>query len=455
METPPIITAEQVQAFCTLLASGGLPADPVAQVDVIRSLELLKSAACAVQAEAAVAYDGARRGEQAVAGVPAARQGRGVACEVALARQESSHRGQVHLGFAKVVHREMPHTLARLKDGSLNEFRAHLLVRETACLSAEQRLFVDEELCADPAGLAGVGTRELLGRVRRMAAELDPGAVARRARQAEADRNVTIRPAPDTMGYLTALMPVAQAVSAYAALTRDATAMRAAGDPRSKGQLMADLLLARVTGIDQPDPATTIEEDGMVPAPAVPVTVDITISDAALAGGHAPAEVRADGVAPVVVPAEVARILASSALAQGVGAWFRQLYINPLGRLVAMTSRQRCFPDGLAEFLAHRGSGICATSWCDAPVRHHDHIRPVDGGGPTTAENGQGLCEACNHAKQAPGWQQRVLSGPRERHRVETITPTGHRYLATAPAPVGWREPRYVQSGPGRYRLIA
>ncbi|MFC5730949.1 MULTISPECIES: HNH endonuclease [Nocardioides] len=448
------ITAEQVREFCALLTSGAMQDDPEAQIELISSLEMLKSAACGVQAEATMAYDAARRSAQAAAGVPAARQGCGIASEVALARKESPHRGQLHVGFAKVAHAEMPHTLARLKDGSLNEFRAHQVARETACLSVEQRLFVDEELCADPTALIGVGTRELIVRARRMAAELDPAAVARRALQAEADRTVTVRPAPDTMGYLTALMPVPQAVAAYAALTRDAQAMRSAGDPRSKGQLMADLLLVRVTGVDLPDSASIIE-DGVVPAPAVPVTLDVTISDAALAGGHAPGEVRADGVAPVVVPAEVARILVARALAQGVGAWFRQLYLNPIGRLVAMTSRQRCFPDGLAELLAYRGAGICATPWCDAPVRHADHITPIDEGGQTSADNGQGLCEACNHAKQAPGWRQHVVSQPRERHQVETITPSGHRYLATAPAPVGWREPRYIQLGPGRYRLVA
>ena len=41
------------------------------------------------------------------------------------------------------------------------------------------------------------------------------------------------------------------------------------------------------------------------------------------------------------------------------------------------------------------------------------------------------------------------------RHSVETITPTGHRYLSHAPPPVGWREPRWVEVAPGRYTLVA
>jgi len=411
-------------------------------IDLIAGLEDLKTTAEAVQAQASVAFDSARRSEQATAGVPARRQGRGVAAEVALARRESPHRGQVLLGLAKILVGEMPHTLDRMRNGSLSEFRATLLARETACLEAEQRAFVDQELCADPAALEGVGTRELVGRVKRMVAELDPAAVVRRARKAETERCVSIRPAPDAMTYLTALLPVADGVAAYAALTKDAERMRAGGDPRAKGQLMADLMLTRLTGL--PDTGSPDQ------APAVPVTVNVVLPDTALAGGHTPAEVNGE-----VVPAEIARLLAARAMDAGLATWFRSLYRNPLGRLVAMSSRQRCFPEGLAEFLSVQGGGICATPFCDAPIRHTDHIQPVDEGGTTSAVNGQGLCEACNHAKQAHGWQQQRVEHPQERPETQTITPTGHRYTARAPAPPGYREPHWQQAGPGRYELIS
>ncbi len=442
------LTAEEVRSFVDRITAGARPDDPAAQIDVVAALETLKCAAAAVQAELSAVYDARRRADEAAAGVRAARQGRGVASEIALARRESPHRGQVVLGLAKVLHTEMPHTLARLRDGSLSEFRAMLLARETACLPVELRMFADEETCADPTALDGVGTRELVGRIRRLVAELDPAAVAARARKAQGDRNVTVRPAPDTMTYLTALVPVAQGVAAYAALRKAAEAGRAAGDPRSLGQLMSDLLVARITGVaDIGTPEA---------APAVPVTVDVVISDESLAGGHAPAEVSADGVPAEAVPAEVARnLLATAATNAEILSWFRCLYRNRLGRLVAMSTRSRFHTKAMGEFLALRGAGICATPFCDAPIRHNDHITPVADGGETTADDGQGLCQACNHAKQAPGWRQHQVGHPVDRHQVETITPTGHRYTATAPAPPGWREPRYVQTGPGRYQLIA
>ncbi|GAA3825926.1 DUF222 domain-containing protein [Nocardioides panacisoli] len=359
-----------------------------------------------------------------------------MAAEVALARRESPHRGQVLLGFAKLAQAEMPHTLARLKDGTLNEWRAMLLLRETACLSAEQRAFVDEELCADPKGLEGLGTRRLLARAKQLAYELDPKAVVDRASNAAKDRTVTLRPAPETMTYLTALLPVAQGVALRAALQQAAVALIATGDPRSRGQLMADLLVARGTGV----PMST----GVEP-PAVPVAINLTMSHATLFGGHAAALVEEE-----VVPAEIARLLAAQSLTGDLQTWIRRLYADRHGRLVAMSSKQRLFPQGLAEFLRIREQGICRNPYCGAPVRHADHVQPAEDGGQTSAENGQGLCEACNHAKQAPGWRQHATD-----EGIETITPTGHRYLSHAPPPPGWRQPYYVQVAPGRYQLVA
>ena len=67
-----------------------------------------------------------------------------------------------------------------------------------------------------------------------------------------------------------------------------------------------------------------------------------------------------------------------------------------------MDSRRRLFPAGAQRFLIARDQ-LCRTPWCDAPIRHIDHIEPHARGGATTIDNGQGLCAACNLPKQAPG----------------------------------------------------
>jgi len=61
-------------------------------------------------------------------------------------------------------------------------------------------------------------------------------------------------------------------------------------------------------------------------------------------------------------------------------------------------------------------------------------------GGSTTAANGQGLCEACNYAKESPGWRADVISTVP--HRIEIIKPTGHVYRSTAPPQPGADPPR-------------
>jgi hypothetical protein len=96
-----------------------------------------------------------------------------------------------------------------------------------------------------------------------------------------------------------------------------------------------------------------------------------------------------------------------------------------------MDSPARHFPQNLRHLIEVRDGGLCRTPWCGAPIRHHDHITPDTAGGPTTATNGQGLCERCNYVKEALGWHSRPRPGPR--HTVLVNTPTGHTHTSTAP----------------------
>ena len=271
--------------------AGLFAVDPRAEeavlIEQIAGLERLKSAAAAGQARAAAALDERRRADEAAAGVPARQRGRGVASEVALARRDSPARGGRHLGLAKALVHEMPHTLAALECGALSEWRATLIVRESACLDVEDRRVLDAELCAEVSRLDGMGDARVAAAAKEIAYRLDAQAVVDRAARAAADRTVTIRPAPDTMTYVTALLPVAQGVGVYAALRRTADTTF---DDRSRGQVMADTLVARVTG----RPAETPE----------PVAVHLVMSDQALLGGDStPAVV--EGYGPI--PAAVAR----------------------------------------------------------------------------------------------------------------------------------------------------
>lgn len=384
------------------------------RVELIGVLESLKGAAAGVQARLAVDF---AESQDASAHQP---DPRSVAAQVALARRESPHRGSRHLGFARAMLREMPHTMGHLAAGRVSEWRATILCRETACLSIADRAAVDAALAAD---LPTLGDRQVQSRARALASRLDASAMAKRATRAQADRRVSLRPAPDTMTYLTALLPVAQGVAVFAALERAATTERATTacgtDDRGRGQLMADTLVERVTG--------------QAAADAVPVEVVVVMSADTLAGrDDAPAEVPAYGP----VPADTARAMLAASSETEASIWFLRALTCPTGaRLVGLDSRRRLFPEGLKRFLGLRDK-TCRTPWCDAPIRHADHVRAVRRGGPTTAANGQGLCETCNHVKEADGWSAWVIddgTGQGARHRVRLRTPTGATYDSTAP----------------------
>ncbi|MGI8702458.1 MAG: DUF222 domain-containing protein [Nocardioidaceae bacterium] len=385
--------------------------DDAERIDRIRWMEQVKSALAAAQAREAVAFTQSQLECQKSAGVRNDDLGRGISAQVALARRESPHRGGRLVGLANALVGEMPQTLAAMEAGELSEWRATLMVRETACLRAEDRVAVDARLAGR---LASLSDRQIVSETRKHAYTLDPYGFVNRFQRAEADRRVTLRPAPDTMSTLSALLPAAQGVAVLAELSRDADARRAAGDPRTRGQLMADTLVERVTGLTK--------------ASGTPVDVQLVMTDCALfLDDETPARLNGFGAVPAAYARRMVRDLDESA-----AAWVRRLYSDPAtGRLVQMDSTRRTLDGNLRTFIVARDE-VCRTPWCGAPIRHGDHVVPVEEGGPTSEVNGQGLCEACNHAKQAPGWRSRPGAGGAG-ELVRITTPTGHMYTSRPP----------------------
>lgn len=428
---PPSV--EEIHAFTERLAAIRDYDTASADIEVITALERLHAVGAAGQASVTAHARSEIRRDRRERGRAQTQWDKGIALQIGLARMESHHRGGTYLGMATALTEEMPHTLAAMRAGRLNEFRAIRLVRETACLTADDRREVDRRMCADPATLDGIGTTTLTAMAAAHAAELDSAAVVRRKAKAVAGRRVTTKPAPDYMAYLTATMPMDQAVCAWATLRRDAMTLVGTGaGGRTQDQVMTDLLFQRITGT-----AT---------ATGAPVAVQLVISDETLlGGGDEPAFV--PGYGPV--PASAARAWIAEAVARGESpdeaatVTLRRLYANPsTGELTGLESRARAFPGGLARFIDLRDR-TCRTPWCDAPIRHQDHVRRHADGGETSAENGQGLCTACNLAKEADDWSADTAPDPQGVHTVTTQTPTGHRYTSRStpqPAPRGLRD---------------
>jgi hypothetical protein len=399
---------------------------------LIEVLERLKSAAAAAQARLTEEFAASRLAAAEQTGADPAVARRSVIGQVALARHDSPVRGGGHLRLARALVEEMPHTWRALADGTISEWHATLVVRETACLSRDHRAAVDLELAGR---MGGWGDRRVAQAARAAAYRLDPRAVVDRLARAANDRRVSIRPAPDTMAYLTGLLPVTQGAAAYTSLRRHADRCRAAGDPRTRGQIMADELIARVIGNGAVAAETAGGQGGLSASGGehgaggdlprgVGVEIGLIMTDRSLFGtddqaatltGHGP------------IPAETARRLVNSADPGAV--FIRRLYTDRCGRLIAMESRRRAFPAAARRFLIIRDQS-CRTPWCDAPIRHADHITPAARGGPTAIANGRGLCENCNYLQAAPGWSARSSPGG----VVHLSTPTGETHVTSPPA---------------------
>ncbi|MFQ6486153.1 HNH endonuclease [Brachybacterium epidermidis] len=115
-----------------------------------------------------------------------------------------------------------------------------------------------------------------------------------------------------------------------------------------------------------------------------------------------------------------------------VSSVFRRLYTHPsTGELVAMESTARAFPVGLKRMIRWRDE-TCRTPWCNARIRHLDHIIPAAAGGPTSYDNGQGLCARCNYLKEHGTWNL-TFSPPGSPPHISWRSPHGARGSSPTP----------------------
>ncbi|WP_291525692.1 HNH endonuclease signature motif containing protein [Branchiibius sp. NY16-3462-2] len=434
-----------IDAFRAALTCEPLTSDPDVALQLIRALEECKNAATSAQAQLTVTLHDAQTAADRARGINAGETARVVGNQLGLARRISPRLGTRFLGVARAM-TEMPHTAGALRAGVIGEWQATQLVAETAFLSLADRQVVDE---AVRHLLGTTSDRKLAGAARAAAYRADPEAFVARRATAERERRVSLRPAPDCMTLLTALLPVADGVACQAALT--GVGPTGPEDGRGKGQRMADALVERITGRParlapkvaavtdpdaQPDPddrdstaTDTGTRAGTSPGPgtspgASPVAVNLLVPMESLTGegeGHL------EGFGPI--PAEVVREFLADH--EAVGGLIRRVFTIPkTGELVAMDSRARAFPGLLAAFVRLRDQ-VCRTPFCGATIKHIDHIQPVADGGQTCVHNAAGDCERCNYAKEHPDLQ---VTGNAEEY---TVRARGIQATSRAPDPPG------------------
>ncbi|WGH82947.1 HNH endonuclease [Auritidibacter ignavus] len=339
--------------------------------------------------------------------LPASRRGSGLGAEIALARRVDQRTGAKLLRAARALTDSLPQALTSMIHGGLSEAAALTLVRDTQGIDADHRRAIDQHLADDYATLTPT---ELGQRAQAHAQRLDPETMDRQASAQRTKRNVKTSPAGPGMGTLNAYLPAEQAAACHATLQRDARRMLQSGDElRSEEQLMADLLVERVTGQSS--------------APAVPAQIKLVMTDRTLFGTDQTVA-RIPGVG--TLPAYIARQWVAHPKAKVL---LNRLFTAPgTGHLVAMESSARLFPPGLKELIRLRDD-LCRTPGCENPIQELHHAVRYADGGPTSFANGQGLCRVCNQTKEKKRWKH--LSTVED---ITVETPTGHRYRRpTAP----------------------
>ncbi len=400
---------------------------PLSRAELIAEMARLEermAMVAAAQAEVILAFARAEAVAQTAGGdVEPEKLERSIAAQVGLACRVSPSEGRKRVRIARDLHDGHDHVRALFAAGQLSVHKVATIVTASAHLDPAERARVDHVL--EERRVEAFGVRRIGDMTRSVAAEVAPEKFLARCRAARGGRRVTVRPAADGMAALIALLPVEEAVACYASLAKAVNDVWVSPEPvtRGRGQIMADALVERLTG------RTTARD--------LDVEVQIVVPVEALLDPASPLPAQVPGHGPI--PADTVRELLATTAGRTV---WRRLVARD-GIVIGGDSRQRVFTGQLAEVIRARDGHRCREPYCDAPIRHLDHIQRWADGGATTFDNGRGLCAFHNHVRETPGWHATVTDGT-----ISTTTPTGTTYVPDIGTVTGRtrspRTPRHV-----------
>lgn len=366
--------------------------------------------------------------------------------DLSLITRRSPHMAGRTLASAQRLVEVLPRMMDALRLGKISSDAAYAVAGAASVLTPDLAHEVDRRLEERLPDLEGAGTRRWADAVATIAGELDPEGNTLRHRRALRDRHVTMRPGQHGMATLSARLSAIDAARIHKRLSLEAERRRAGGAREGHGAAMADSLTDTLLGHDGgADPGV--------------LDIGLIITDRALFRPDAGDTAHLEGYGPV--PAEAVRQQLRAATSDpadpaedpygadgpAVRAELRRLYTHPVtGELVAMDSTARAFPPAMRRFLTWRDTS-CRGPHCNAAIRQSDHIAPVSGGGPTTLDNGQGLCGHCNKKETSAASVERIEDPGRSGHRVEW---TGHSGTSriTTPTPLHWPRRPELEDAP-------
>jgi hypothetical protein len=100
------------------------------------------------------------------------------------------------------------------------------------------------------------------------------------------------------------------------------------------------------------------------------------------------------------LPADLARDILTTSKGR---LWWRRLYAARVGGPIVGGDPPHRHFDGFLKKLIKLRDRRCRDPYCDAPIRHIDHIQRFSDGGLTIYPNGHGTCERGNYAREMPG----------------------------------------------------
>jgi hypothetical protein len=290
---------------------------------------------------------------------------RAVVRDAALRFQVSENTVRALAATAELARTRLPRLWQRAKDGFATLAQVETAASLLAMVgdSADAAEAFDAELTDAVVRLGARGYRSFARRTARRLSEIPPES---RHRNAAARRRVVMEPAEDGMAWLSAYLPVAEAIAAHRRLT--ATSKHQAKtqrDGRTRDQVRADLLSAWLRGEGTP---TAVKTKVLVTVPANLLTdaarATVRRRVPASAGPDLNREPLVDGVTPIDAHSAVAALLRAGR--------FTRVITDPVtGVILDMDRRARTATRAQREWLT-LAYATCAVDGCGHPAATAD-----------------------------------------------------------------------------------
>lgn len=345
---------------------------------------------------------------------------RSMVAEVSVVTQLADRTVQTMMGNATRLVESLPATLEALETGRISIAHARVILEHSSGIDGEacsefERIMIARAEVTTPGKLASSA--------RIMAARLRAGTFEERHVSARDARSILVRDLDDGMSELLHVLPTPLAVAIFHRLTRQAKAVAATGDPRTRDQLRCDLAVdLLLTG----EPATG-DDAPHTAAEGIRAEISVTIPALTLLGvGNEPATLSGRGP----IDLHTAMRLASQAPE------FTRVLTDPVTDMVIAADTYR-LSSSLRRFLAARDRH-CQFPTCNRDARwcDIDHTMAWEDGGKSVPENLAHLCRWHHVLKHHSHWKVRqcapgVLEWTTPRGQIVTgFEPPGPRFTA-------------------------